>query len=109
MRLQAGYQIIPDKLEPFGRFEFIRVHDSEALVQVTDTAGDTRSQQEFKALTGGVNYYVNKHEAKFTLDGIWCLDPVNPGFGDLSGIGLLPDAPGHKNQTAIRAQFQLMF
>ena len=106
---QVGYQVIPDKLEPFGRFEYIRVHDDAALVQVTDTAGDTRSQQEFKALTAGVNYYVNKHEAKFTLDAVWALDPVNPGFGDLSGIGLLPDAAGHKNQTAVRAQFQLMF
>lgn len=102
-QVQAGYMIIPDKLEPFARWEHLDL----------DNAGS----DEVDLLTFGANYYLNKHSAKFTLDVVWALDELNAantqtelGANGLnSGLGLLPDSDGRDDQFAVRAQFQLLF
>ena len=89
---QVGYNI-DDKIEPFVRYEFID----------PDTGGD-----EISLITAGFNYYLKKHAAKFTLDGVYALDPLN-GIGVSDGLGLQTDAADEDGQFAIRAQFQLLF
>lgn len=75
--------------EPFFRYEHIDL----------DTLGDTT------LLTGGVNWYLSGHAAKFTADIVYALDPV----GQDTGLGLLADAANQDGQVALRAQFQLLF
>lgn len=90
---QAGYTI-DDTWEPFVRYEFID----------TDVAG----ADEISVITAGVNYYMKKHSAKFTIDGVFALDPLI-GVGNPDSLGLQPDAADEDGQFALRAQFQLLF
>jgi len=87
--LQISYMVIPDKFEPFIRGEYMKFN----------------SEDETRLLTAGFNYYLNKHNAKFTLDAVWAMDAI----GSQAGLGLLGDAAGQDNQLAIRGQFQLQF
>jgi phosphate-selective porin OprO/OprP len=89
---QVGYNI-DDTIEPFVRYEFID----------PDTGGD-----EISVVTAGFNYYLNKHKAKFTVDGVFALDPLN-GIGVSDGLGLQTDAADEDGQFALRAQFQLLW
>ncbi|MEM9914977.1 MAG: porin [Planctomycetota bacterium] len=92
---QAGYTI-DDKWEPFVRYEFID----------TDVAG----VDEVSVITAGVNYYLKKHSAKFTIDGVFVLDPLDATNLTVSdSLGLQGDAAGEDGQFALRAQFQLLF
>ena len=98
VQLEAGVFVIPDKLQPFVRYDYIDV----------DGAG------EMNLVTAGVNYYLNKHDAKFTVDVVYALDPLfdtSRNFNDpaSSGLGLRDDVDGQDGQTALRAQFQLKF
>lgn len=81
-------------MEPFFRYEHMElgVLGFEAL--------------EASYLTGGVNWYLSGHSAKFTTDIVYALDPVL--IGD-TGLGMLADAPNQDGQVALRAQFQLLF
>lgn len=90
---QAGYTI-DDTWEPFVRYEWID----------TDVAG----ADEISVITAGVNYYLKKHSAKFTIDGVLALDPLT-GIAVSDGLGLQGDAAGEDGQYAIRAQFQILF
>lgn len=104
--VQAGYMVIPDKLEPFARYEWIGPDDD-------------RDFDDMNLITLGANYYFRKHATKLTVDVVWAFDELNlfafsPTVGSASatsrtGLGLLPDAPGSDNQAVVRAQFQLMF
>lgn len=97
--IQAGYFVIPDKLEPFVRYEYIMV----------DNALDTN---DLSIVTGGFNYFFKKHAAKLTVDAVWAINNVNSAntFGtSLSGVGLLTDDLHQENQVVVRAQFQLLF
>lgn len=87
--IQAGYMVVPDKFEPFVRLEYMRFNDDD----------------ETKLVTFGANWYLKKHDAKFTVDVVWALDPI----GGSSGLGLLGDAADEDDQVAIRGQFQLLF
>lgn len=91
-QVQGGYTI-DDTWEPFARYEWID----------PDTGGD-----EISVITVGVNYYLKKHSAKFTIDGVYALDPLT-GIGVSDGLGLQGDAAGEDGQYAIRAQFQILF
>lgn len=100
---EAGYQIIPDKLEPFIRWEYLE-YDSVSL-------------NELQAFTLGLNWYLQKHNAKFTTDVVWIYDGdigSNP-FGNSitsSGLGFSGDDSGSADDDDIivwRAQFQLLF
>jgi phosphate-selective porin OprO and OprP len=104
--VQAAVFVIPDKLQPFIRYEYIRL----------DNAWD----QSVSLVTVGANYYLRRHNAKFTLDFIYAFDPLTEdldaqlgtGFGAngvSSGLGLRPDNGEEDGQFAIRAQFQLLF
>ncbi len=92
MVIQGGYMIIPDKLEPFVRWELI---DPDATHQVN-------------LVTVGANYYIKKHAAKFTTDLVWALNSLS-NVGGSSGLGLLTDAAAADDQFALRTQFQLLF
>lgn len=90
---QAGYSI-NDKWEPFARWEFLKFNG-------------TGSNDNFQAVTVGVNYFLNKNRAKITTDLVWAYQ--NPGsFGgdDLHGMDNLT---GEGEALALRAQFQLLF
>lgn len=102
--IQTSYFIIPNKFEPFARYEWLNV-DSDA-----------GSEGAVNVFTFGANYYLKKHSAKFTLDVVWAAESLNGGstFGSVSGnnatgAGLLPDTVLNEDQVTIRAQFQLLF
>jgi len=98
--IQAGYMLVPDELEPFIRYEWAEVDD------------DLTTMEELQFITVGLNYYLSKHNAKFTTDLVFALDNINAvntlGTG-LSGIGVLTDDTGEEDQFVWRAQFQLLF
>jgi hypothetical protein len=102
--VQVGFHVIPNKLEPYFRFEWID----------TDSP-DSSTDDEVIILTFGANYFLNRHNAKFTMDLVWALDPLHLGNtigganGNSSGLGLLPDNGNEEDQLALRAQFQLLF
>ncbi len=99
---QVGYNI-NDKWEPFARYEWF------------DLEGAGSSQGNVSLLTVGMNWYLAKHTAKFTVDGIWAFDELNSenlgsGVNVLPGLGLLADGSDSGDQQfAVRAQFQLLF
>ena len=93
--VQTGYNIPvgENNLEPFVRWEELDSDDG------TD---------ETELLTIGVNYYLDGHNAKFTLDLVMAQDPI--GDNSVSSVtNLLADAAGEDDQTVLRAQFQLLF
>ena len=113
--VQVNYMVIPDKLEPFIRYEHLAVDSGFAV--------GTDHARPINELTAGANYYFRRHASKFTLDVVWALDPLTPAStfggapftvgagpnGGLGSQGLLSDAHGESNQVTLRAQFQLMF
>lgn len=103
--VQAGFMVIPDKIEPFARYEWIGIDDEVA-------------DDDLNIVTIGANYYLKKHAAKFTLDAMWVMDPVTNanvlGFSGgagtgLTGIGVLADDADEEDQIVLRASFQLLF
>jgi hypothetical protein len=102
--IQGGYMVLPDQLEPFARYEWLSLDD--------DAAGN---QTDVSIVTVGANYYMTKHNAKFTLDLLYALDPITSASttslysSGFSGLGLLNDAATEDGQLAVRAQFQLLF
>ena len=102
--VQAGYHIIPDTLEPFVRWETID--------------GDVATEEEMQAVTFGLNWYLKKHNAKFTTDLVWVYEGDEPttnpwGNSEFSdGLGFSGDDSGSAQNDDIfiwRAQFQLLF
>lgn len=90
--VQGGVMLIPNKFEPFVRWEYV----------------DPDTSHEVNLITVGTNYYIRKHNAKFTTDVVWALNSL-ANVGGSSGLGLLTDIAGKKDQVALRAQFQLLF
>jgi hypothetical protein len=107
--VEGGYMIVPDTIEPFVRYQWIRTDGQVAAVQNGAVEKDTN------LITGGVNWYHYGHASKFTLDVVYALDPLAPGLAGTdptdtptsTGLGLLQDAPGEDGQVALRAQYQL--
>jgi hypothetical protein len=100
--IQGGLFVIPDKLEPFARYEWI------------GPDGDiSAAAHDVNVLTFGGNYFFSKHDAKLTVDMVYVLDSLDAGSilaaSGSNGIGLLGDATGRASQVALRAQFQLLF
>ena len=102
--VEGGYFIVPDEIQPFARYELIIQDDARAGVG-TDT------EEETNLITAGFNWYQHKHDAKFTMDVVYALDPIRGDFLDPStGLGLLEDAAGGEDgQFALRTQYQLKF
>lgn len=107
-----GGVFLTEELELFGRYDHLLPDgDRGGAVPVPGSTDDA-----FKTITAGVNYYMHGHAAKFTFDVAWYLDDTSStalgaiglGPGGLnSGTGLLPST--EENQFSIRAQFQLLF
>lgn len=97
--VQLAGMVVPDRLEPFIRYEWLGPDDA-------------LSTNDLHIIALGFNYYFKKHNAKVTVDLLWSIENINAtstlGNG-LTGIGLLPDAPGEDNQVVGRVQFQLLF
>jgi hypothetical protein len=103
---QAAYMVLPNKLDAFARFESIdfdgawyRLNQGSVLNGSRNLADDHLS-----LLTFGVNRYLVKNNARFTLDFVHAFDPVPVSD---AGNALLQSDSG--DQTTIRAQVQLRF
>lgn len=106
--IQGGFMLIPDKLEPFARFEWIDL----------DGHHGAGARNDIYIATVGFNYYIRRHHSKVTVDVMYSPNELpnsaflglqdNDGTGQaLGSIGLREDADG--NQFVLRAQFQLLF
>lgn len=107
---QAGYFVIPDKLEPYFRYEWIAVDST------------VPGAEQVNIYTLGANYYINPRHVKLSFDVVYAAQPLtgastlgastasgsSQGTG-LTGLGLLGDSAGHDDQVAVRAQVQLLF
>ena len=91
---KLGYAL-DKKWEVFGEYTYIQFDKDEFA------SGAETSTHEF---TGGVNYYMHSHAAKFTLDASW-LPNGTPVADD--GAGILAQ-PNGENEIVFRAQFQLL-
>jgi hypothetical protein len=92
---QAGY-LLTDKWEIFGRYDYVDGDDDR-------TTGDG----EYQEITAGVNYYLEKHSAKFTVDLTYLPDGTPLSGGTANGIGHL-DNENDEAEIVFRAQFQLL-
>ncbi len=100
--IQGAYQIIPDKFEPYVRWEFLD--------------GDVSGEEELQILTFGFNWYLKGHNAKFTTDIVWVYEGEEPSsnpwgnseFSNGLGFGDHDDAT-NDDFFIWRAQFQLLF
>jgi hypothetical protein len=102
--VQAGYMVIPDKLQPFVRFEWI---DSDPSAAGADDG-------EAYIITGGANYFFKKHNAKATVDLMWIaqLDDdfdTNPFGANPASSGLGFSDGAAEDNLVLRAQFQLLW
>ncbi|TVQ32751.1 MAG: hypothetical protein EA376_05150 [Phycisphaeraceae bacterium] len=84
--IQGGL-FLSEELELFGRWDH------------------TFNGDDFRTITGGFNYYLHGHAAKFTMDVQWFLDDSFDGQN--TGVGFL--TPTDDDQVALRFQFQLLF
>lgn len=84
---QVAY-MLNDKWEVFGRYAYIDLDNSD---------------EELHEITGGVNYYVHGHSAKFTIDLTYL--PNGAGGAD-TGLGYVDS--GDDDQFVLRSQFQLL-
>ena len=100
--LQSSYMVVPDKFEPFVRWE------------MTDIDGQA---DKISLITLGFNRYLKKHNAKFVLDVVYAFDPLIPALnnkpfgadGVSGGLGLRADEGSNDGQFALRSMFQFVF
>lgn len=85
---QIGYLIPDSRWEVFGRFGWIDFENAD---------------DEIMEITAGVNYYLRKHSAKFTVD----LTYLPEGAPSATGIGVLGSSDD-EDQFVLRSQFQLL-
>lgn len=85
---QAGFVAIPDKLQPFVRFEHVMFDEFD----------------DVSLITGGVNWFLRGHTAKFTGDVVYALDPVPV---TVKGAGIT--ANDEAGQVVLRLQMQVAF
>ncbi len=99
--VHAGYQIPLGKeiVEPFIRWEWLDLDNAV-------TRGGVNTDNQVQLLTAGFNWYLNKHNAKFTLDVVHAFDPLPISA---SGAHLMADDLGRDGQTVLRTQFQLLY
>ena len=90
--IEAGY-IINDRIEPFGRYEYMFLQGTAA-----------GSRNYVQCITGGVNYYFYGHRLKATAEAIWLPDglPIDDGPSDV-----LTNSNG-KTEISFVAQLQLL-
>ncbi len=103
---QAGFFVIPDKLELFGRYEWT---DLDGFYYRNNGAGTQSgtgaiAEDELQFITAGGTYYFNRHNLKLSLDVVYSLDAV-PAPNTGSGIVSSTD----EDQFAVRSQLQWSF
>lgn len=98
---QGSYMVVADKFEPFVRYDLIYLNHDNIL-------SPNRHANRSNLITVGANYYLAKHAAKFTVDLQYALSSLNGDIGPNTS-GTLMDYQNHKNQVALRGQFQLLF
>lgn len=102
VEVQAGYMVIPDKFQPFVRYEYIAVDKDRGS-----------AAEPVNMFTGGFNWFFNKHNAKLTVDAVYAFQSLNSlntlNGTSITGLGLLPDSGNQGDQVTLRAQFQLQF
>ena len=101
--VQGGLFVIPDKMDVFGRYEYMDLDNQNPAMHRPDT---------ISMVTVGTNYYIKKHDLKATLDVICVLDRLdnrapNAAIGNQTGSGILSNSAA--GQVALRAQMQLLF
>jgi phosphate-selective porin OprO/OprP len=87
---QAGY-MLNSQWEVFGQYDFTNLDSAPAGLHDT-----------YHEMTVGVNYYIQGHAAKITIDGSYL---PNGSPTSIEAIGALA---GQDNQLRVRAQFQLL-
>ena len=94
LEVQAS-KVINTRWEPFVRYDLVKLDSA-----VTFATGG--SEDTFHEFTIGFNYYIDRHFAKFTVDGTYL---PNGAPSDQIGLGELA---GDDAQFLLRAQFQLV-
>jgi len=89
---QAAY-LLGKNWEIFGRYDYLKL-DSASVA-----AG---ASSDLHKITAGLNYYVEGHDAKFTLDAV-CLHAGSPA--NQTGIGIVAS---DEAEIVLRGQFQLL-
>lgn len=112
--LQGGL-FLTDNLELFGRLDSIWPDD------LGGGPGAPTTDEDFYTVTAGINYYMHKHAAKFSLDFSYYIDDATENWlldapgGAVAGYSLgtgntgINRFGGGEDEIAIRAQFQLLF
>ncbi len=98
--IQGGVFVVPDRVELFGRYEWMDFDGAVVRANGTSATDD----DDLSIITIGGNYYFQKHAAKFTLDLQYALDPV-PFTNTVTGLIASDD----DDQIAVRGQFQFSF
>lgn len=93
---QASYRVTND-IEPFARYDIVLPDD------------DRNIEDDYSFITGGVNYYIAGHAAKFTADVVYAVSETEGlnSLNSFSNTGLLGSTD--EGEVAIRVQFQLLF
>ncbi len=99
---QAAYAL-NDKWEVFARYDYTKF-DDEAAPTAGSIGAAAQITDNVHEITGGVNYYIHEHAAKFTADVTWL---PNGSPVDLNSAGILAQ-PDDEDQFVFRAQFQLL-
>lgn len=100
--IESGYMVIPDKLQPFVRWEMI------------DYDSDDADVHDMSAFTFGFNWFMKKHKAKLTTDVVWIyegtLEKNSFANGSSSdGLGTIFKNAEDDDLIVFRTQFQLLF
>lgn len=95
---QCGYQIVPEKWEPYVRYEYIDFD------HITGIGGTIIPNTNLNLITLGVNRYFARHAAKITVEAIYAANPVPV---TVSKMGLLEDP--RAGEVVLRSQLQLFF
>jgi hypothetical protein len=125
MNLQAGYFIIPKKLEVAVRWSWVRGQSGDILgngtgialkpggvpgapggptIPVNIVPGAFRNFHEANEYTVGVSYYFRRHQLKWQTD-VGFYEGGNPAVNGQSIAGFIPGSDGY----LIRTQVQLFF
>jgi len=107
--VQAGFFIIPDTMDVFGRWEWLD-HGGFVEVRAAPNFGTPGRiapglADEVHIFTFGTNYYFKKHDVKLTFDIVWAPEGLRQND---TGAGLLA-SDTDRDMAALRAQLQVLF
>ncbi len=100
---QAGVFVIPDKMDVYGRWEWL---DHNGLMEDASTPLTPTVEDEIHIFTVGTNYYFTKHDSKFTFDVQYAPEGIRNGE---QNAGQISQPTSDDSQFVVRAQYQLLF